>query len=273
MHGYPYQDDILVSVTNRKVPVRISGRGMPLLLLHGYPLDGRMWDRVVPLLSTDHLCIVPDLRGFGRSEEEDKSFSIADLADDCHQLLNALQIRRQVVVCGLSMGGYVALQFANRYAASLACLVLTNTRANSDDHVIASNRRTMASIGLTNGVSKVVLPMLEKLFSRNTLANQPQVVELVRSMMLSTRASTIAWAQLAMAEREDLLSKLHGWNMPVVCVAGAEDSITPPDVMRQMASGFPNSAMHVVASSSHLTPIECPAEFAQIVRQATAVLE
>ncbi len=273
MLGYPYQDDILVSVLNRRVPVRISGGGQPILLLHGYPLDGRMWDRLVPLLSMDHLCIVPDLRGFGRSVEEDKSFSIANLADDCNNMLDALQIRQPVVVCGLSMGGYVALQFANRYAARLACLVLTNTRANADDQVFAANRRSLASIGLTNGVSKVVLPMLEKLFSPNTFSNQPQVIELVRSMMLSTRASTIAWAQLAMAAREDFLSKLQAWHMPVVCIAGAEDSITPPDVMRQMANAFPISEMHVVASSAHMTPMECPTEFAQIVRQATKLLD
>ena len=272
MHGYPYQDDIRVTVSNRNIPIRISGRGRPLLLLHGFPLDGRMWDRLVPLLSMDHLCIVPDLRGFGRSAEEDKSFSMANLADDCNGLLDALQVRQPVVVCGLSMGGYVAMQFADRYAMRIACLVLTNTRANADDPSLIANRLALSSIGLTNGVPKVVLPMLERLFSKHTASNQPQVVEWVRSMMLETRASTYAWAQLAMAARNDFRSKLPCWNMPVVCVAGAEDTMTSPADMRQMAEEFPNSEMHVLANSAHLTPLECPIAFAQIVLKATTGL-
>ena len=148
---------------------------MPLLILHGYPLDSRLWDRLVPLLATDHLCIAPDLRGFGRSVEERKSFSIADLAEDCCKLLDGLQIRRSVVVCGLSMGGYVAMQCAARHAARVASFILTNTRANADDALGASNRRASASLALSQGVAKVVLPMSDKLLSSQTLSQIPPI--------------------------------------------------------------------------------------------------
>ena len=272
MHGYPFVDSITVSVSNRMIPLRLSGSGLPLLLLHGYPLDCRLWDRLVPLLATDHLCIAPDLRGFGRSIEERMSFSLADLANDCCQLLDELQIRQSVVVCGLSMGGYVAMQFAERHAARVASLILTNTRANADDTLGASNRRSSASLALSQGVAKVVLPMSDKLLSLQTLSNQPKVVDLVRTMMLETRASTIAWAQLAMADREDFRVKMRSWQMPVVCVAGSEDTIVPLGVMAEMSRGIPHSEMIVVPNSAHLTPLECPEEFAQIVRKATSAL-
>ena len=265
-------DNVVIPVSNRKIPIRISGEGQPILLLHGYPLDSRLWDKLVPLLSMDHLCISPDLRGFGQSDEESKSFSIADLADDCEKILGELQIRRPVVVCGLSMGGYVAMQFAERHATRLASVILTNTRANADDEAGAAARRTVAGVALTEGVAAVVLPMLAKMMSPQTMSHQIRVVELVRSMMLETPASTIAWAQLAMSVREDFRFRMRSWKIPVVCVAGTEDTIAPPEIMEQMARLAPKSEMHIVSNSAHLTPLECPEEFAQIVRKTTSVL-
>lgn len=269
MHGYPYRDFIQVSVSRRRIPVCISGRGLPILLLHGYPLDCRMWGRLVSMLATDYLCIAPDLRGFGLCPEESMSFSMSNLADDCSGMLDALQIRRPIVVCGLSMGGYVAMQFSQRHTHRVAALILTNTRANSDDTAAAANRREVATKALIEGTASVVLPMLDKLLGTQTKSNRPDVVELVRSMMLETRKSTVAWSQLAMSTREDFLDRLPGWRMPVTCVAGAEDTIVPLETMRQMANQFGGAELQVVANSAHMTPLECPAEFAQIVRIST----
>ena len=267
MHGYPFKDIVQVALGDRKIPVRIAGRGVPLMLLHGYPLDSRLWDRVVPLLSKEFLCIAPDLRGFGCSAEESKSFLMANLALDCIEILDAMQIRQPIALCGLSMGGYVAMEVAQRYPERLARLILTNTRANADDSAGMAARRTAAAMALTEGVPQVVLPMLSKLLSQHTIANQPEVVELVRSMMLETKASTIAWAQLGMAAREDFQRRMRDWTMPVECVAGAEDPITPPAVLEQMSRELPNAHFHCVENSSHLTPLECPQEFARIISQ------
>jgi 3-oxoadipate enol-lactonase len=265
MHGYPFKDIVQVAVGDRKISVRIAGRGIPLMLLHGYPLDSRLWDRVVPLLCTKFLCVAPDLRGFGCSAEEPKSFSMANLADDCIKILDAMQIRQSINLCGLSMGGYVAMEVAQRYPERLSRLILTNTRANADDSVGMAARRSAAALALTDGVPKVVLSMLSKLLSQHTIANQPEVVELVRSMMLETRASTIAWAQLGMAARANFQYKMRDWTMPVVCIAGAEDQITPSEVLEQMSRELPNAEFHSVGNASHLTPLECPQEFAKII--------
>lgn len=265
MHGYPFKDIVQVAVGDRKIPVRIAGRGVPLMLLHGYPLDSRLWDRVVPLLSTKFLCIAPDLRGFGCSAEETKSFSMASLADDCIKILDALQIRQSIALCGLSMGGYVAMEVAHRYPERLARLILTNTRVNADDVVGVKNRHSTAGLALKEGGSKAVLPMLGKLLSQHSMANQPEVVDIVKTMMLETRASTIAWAQMAMAERQDFSSESLNWTLPVDCVAGVDDTITPPSVLEQIATSMPNAKFHLIANSSHLTPLECPSEFAGIL--------
>ena len=268
MHGYPYSDTTSVLVRNRRIPIRISGRGVPILLLHGYPLDSRMWERLIPLLASDFLCIAPDLRGFGRSQEESMSFSMSDLADDCNGILNALQIRQPTVVCGLSMGGYVAMQFADKYSERIASLILTNTRANADDAVAAANRLAVATKAINEGVPGAVIPMLEKLVGAHTKSNQPDVCDLVRTMMLETRKSTIAWAQMAMARREDFLDRMRSWRLPVTCIAGAEDSIVPLESTKLMSESILGAKLVVVENSAHMTPLECPVEFAQIVRDS-----
>jgi len=267
MHGFPVVDRIKLSIPGRDVSVQVAGNGVPILLLHGYPLDSRMWDRLVPLLAKDYLCIAPDLRGFGKNAEETKSFSIVDLADDCAKVLDALQIRRPCIVCGLSMGGYVAMQFVERHLERVASVILTNTRCNADDAAGASSRRSVATSALRNGVFETVAPMFEKLLSEATLRTQPSVVETVRSMMFETKASTIAWSQLAMAHREDFGSKMKSWNLPVTCVGGAMDPICPPGAIEQMVQAIPHSKMVIVNDSAHLTPLERPDEFAAIIRR------
>ena len=272
MHGYPYFDTISPLVSGRRIPTRIAGRGTPILLLHGYPLDSRMWEPLIPLLVSDFLCIAPDLRGFGKAAEENQSFSMSNLADDCFGLLNALQIRQRIVVCGLSMGGYVAMQFVEKHPDRIASLILTNTRANADDLTAAANRRAVATRALTEGVPQVVHPMLDKLLSGNTKSQHPEVVSLVQTMMLETRKSTIAWAQMAMASREDFLPRMRNWSVPVTCVAGREDTIVPLESTQQMASQLQGSELIVIENSAHMSPLECPSEFGQIVRKSAIVL-
>jgi 3-oxoadipate enol-lactonase len=278
MHGHPYSEQISIPIfrspnsvdslsppTRRRIHIRIAGVGKPLLLLHGYPLDSRLWDRVIPLLADDFLCIAPDLRGFGNSAEETQSFTMSDLANDCNQLLDALQIRRSVTVCGLSMGGYVAMEFVNRYPERVANVILTNTRANADDTSAQRVRRGVAMKAIQAGAASVVLPMLSKLLCDQARQDQ-ELVSLVERMMLETRPSTIAWAQLAMSHRGEFRTVMTDWEVPVCCIGGEQDTIAPVDVVTHMSKLARRSELHLVSSSSHLTPLEQPEQFARIVR-------
>jgi len=251
-----------IQIAHRTVSLSTCGSGEPMLLLHGYPLDNRLWSSVMPILASQHYCIAPDFRGFGESVEETKSFSIADLADDCALLLSKLGVQDKVVVCGLSMGGYVAMEFVERHPTNCSRAILTNTRCNADDIASATHRRSIANTALRDGVPKAVLPMLQKLLSQYTLANKPAVVELVKEMMMSTKASTIAWSQLAMAHRADFSLRMKSWDIPVVCIGGKDDTICPPSTVKQMAEVIPNVTTYMVDGSSHLTPLEAPELFA-----------
>src|SRR4051812_47482628 len=118
-------DDLDLNVVQR-------GNGTPLLLAHGYPLDHTMWRGQLDGLADGCRVIAPDLRGFGASGVTPGVVTMEQLADDMARLLEALQIKDPIVFCGLSMGGYVAWQFALRHRPRLARLILCDTRAMAD---------------------------------------------------------------------------------------------------------------------------------------------
>src|SRR4051794_25833943 len=106
----------------------ISGDGQPVVFLHAFPLDSRMWAQQTSALSKQHYtCVSVDFSGFGRSLTDAPVHAVDDHAYDVHELLNALHLDK-VHLVGLSMGGYVALSFAGRYSQRLASLTLANTK-------------------------------------------------------------------------------------------------------------------------------------------------
>lgn len=266
IHGFPFQDQVSVDLGKRQIPLKIAGTGIPILFLHGFPLNSSMWETTTKLLADDFLCLAPDLRGFGSAPEERKSFSLEDLARDCRDLLATKAVRQPVVVCGLSMGGYVAMQFANDFPDLVSHLVLSNTRANADDEAGVQNRLKMAANALSVGTERAVGEMLQKLVCQFTEENNPNLVACVRQMLLSTHPSTVAWAQLAMCKRPSFFETMKEWRFPTLCVSGTDDSITPPSVVKRMQLAIPGSRYMEIANSAHLTPVEQPEVFASEVR-------
>lgn len=249
----------------RRLRVRIAGGGTPILLLHGYPLDSRMWIPLIERIQDRFLCIAPDLRGFGESAEERFGFELADLASDAHALVQRIAAETAPIVCGLSMGGYVAMRYMAMFGDQVERVVLTNTRGNADDAEAQKIRRETASKALREGTEPTVAPMLQKLLSSRSFATRPDLVESIRGMMFSTRPSTVAWALMAMANRPDSMEELSRWPCPVLCIAGQEDPITPPDALQRIASRIDGAPYRIDPHSAHLTPMESPDWFAEQV--------
>ena len=148
------------------------GTGPALLFVHGFPLDHTMWRAQLDHFAADFHVIAPDLRGFGASSPgpDVGSVSMEQFADDCARLLDALGVQTEVTFCGLSMGGYVAWQFARKYPQRLARLVLCDTRAAADTPAAAETRFKMAEHVLAAGTEIVARAMLPKMFAPATLA-------------------------------------------------------------------------------------------------------
>src|SRR5690348_16224827 len=110
------------SINGTTLSYREHGSGLPVVLLHGFPLDGRIWKSQIGNLSKQYRVIAPDLRGFGQSKSN-TPFTMKSLAQDICYLLRAIDAT-PCVLGGLSMGGYVALAFAKEYQSDLRGLML-----------------------------------------------------------------------------------------------------------------------------------------------------
>jgi 3-oxoadipate enol-lactonase len=157
-----------IRVADVELNVVERGRGIPLLLVHGFPLDHTMWSGQIDALSDACRVIAPDLRGFGASDVTTGTVTMERLADDLAGLLDALEIAEPVALCGLSMGGYVAWQFWQRHRSRLARLILCDTRAAADPPETAHVRRESAERVLTDGPGFLADGMIDKLFAPKT---------------------------------------------------------------------------------------------------------
>lgn len=235
------------------------GTGPTVLLVHGFPMDQTLWDEQVAVLGNRYRVIVPDLPGFGQSDPvKPEELSITWMADALAGLLDELVIDEPIVLGGLSMGGYVVMDFMRRHADRVRRLALFDTRATVDPPEGIQSRRKTAELAMTQGIESIVEGMIPKLFSPVSLEQKPDLVERMRQRMLMTRAETIAAASLAMAERVDSTDLLAGLGIPTLIVVGEHDIPSPPDVMREMAESIVNSRFVQIPAAGHLTPLEQP---------------
>ena len=185
--------------------------------------------------------IVPDLRGLGLSDAPDLG-QHATYADDLAALLEALQVD-EVVLVGLSMGGYVAFEFLRRHRERVRALVLFDTRAEADAPDVRRARDQQASLAREQGASAIAEHMLPKMLAPGASQSMPHVVERVRGMMLAAPVAGIAGALAAMRDRTDstaLLATLD--DLPTMIVVGEHDRITPVEWPR-MASTVPGARL------------------------------
>jgi 3-oxoadipate enol-lactonase len=234
------------------------GRGVPLVLVHGYPLDHSMWQGQIDGLSDICRVIAPDLRGFGASDVTPGTVTMEQMADDVAGVLDAMHIEEPIVFCGLSMGGYVAWQFALRHRQRLAKLILCDTRAVADSPEAAAGRLKTAERVLAEGAGVAAEALLPKLFAPATYNEQPQIVESTRQVILRTKPAGIAAALRGMAQRPDVTSRLSEINVPALVICGEHDGISPPAEMRQIAERLPNARFLEIAGAGHMAPLERP---------------
>jgi pimeloyl-ACP methyl ester carboxylesterase len=236
------------------------GQGPPVVLLHGFPLHGGMWDAQRDFLCPNYRVIVPDLRGFGDSGldagDVEAGVGMADYAGDVMAQLDALQVTEPVVLAGFSMGGYVAWQIALNHPRRLRALIPCDTRAAADTPEARAGRLAMAHETLSRQSSELALAMVPKLLAEGTRANRPELVRRTEAMISRSSAPGIAAAQRGMASRPDVGPRLGEIHCPVLCLGGAEDAISPPAEMSAIAAAVPRGEWVEIPSAGHLAPWE-----------------
>ncbi len=248
------------SVNGIQLAVEEHGTGLPVLFLHAFPLDHRMWRHSIDILGDDFHLITPDLRGFGKSDVTQGEVTMHQMADDIHSLLAAMQIDQPIALCGLSMGGYVAMEFLRQYSDRLAALILCDTRTGADPPEKAESRRSLAAKLPSEGSREMVENMLPNLLREDSLQNHTEMVTATRDMMLEQDPHGVAAASRGMASRQDTTELLATIECPTLIVCGEDDAITPPEEMRQLAERIPTSTFELIPMAAHLTPLESPIE-------------
>jgi pimeloyl-ACP methyl ester carboxylesterase len=243
-----------------------GGAGVPVVLVHAFPLDRRMWAATRAELGDGVRLLTPDVAGFGGSTVPDGDPSLDAVADQLAALLDRLGLE-QAVVGGLSMGGYIALAFARRHPDRLLGVLLADTKATADTDAAAQNRRRIASVALAEGSARVVVEeVVPNLVGPTTAAARPEVLEAVRVLAAQAHPAAIAWAQRAMADRGDSFDVLRRLDVPVLVLVGDEDAVTPLGEAAAMSGTARRALLHTFDGSGHLSAMEQPAAFAAALR-------
>jgi 3-oxoadipate enol-lactonase len=251
---------IEVTVSGVRLHVEDVGQGPPVLLLHAFPLRGAMWRPQLEALADGHRLIAPDTRGLGGSSLPAGGYTLDQAAGDMLGLLDALGIGR-AVVCGLSMGGYIAFALYRRAPERVRALILADTRPQADGEEGRQARQAGARLAREQGATAVAEAMLPRLLAPATLAGRPAVVEAVRGMILANDPEGIAAAQEAMVARLDATDLLPQIGVPTLALAGSADAVTPPEVLRAMAEAIPGARAVEIAGAGHLSNLEQPEAF------------
>jgi YbgC/YbaW family acyl-CoA thioester hydrolase len=254
-----------MTVNGVGLAVDVRGDGPAVLFIHGYPFDHSIWAPQLDALDGWRR-VAPDLRGMGRSDAPDLGYGMATYAEDLVALLDALGIDR-VVVAGLSMGGYVAFELLRHWRERVRGLVLVCTRAEPDSPEGRRARDAAAQQVRELGAGAIADAMLADVLSPSARAGDPALAERVRKIMAATPVAGIVGALTAMRDRSDsngLLSTLE--DLPTLVIAGAEDSIIPPEKARAMADRIPGARFVAIRGAGHLPTLETPEETTGAIR-------
>jgi 3-oxoadipate enol-lactonase len=238
------------------------GKGIPLVLIHGYPLDHSIWLQVASLLENDFDLIMPDLPGFGESSSHSTNSLLPDMAEDFASLLDYLKIKKAFVV-GHSMGGYLALAFARGFSERLLGLGLVASQALADSPEKKAARYQEAEHILSQGVGDVAADMSIKLTENPILQSQ------LKNLMLRQHPQGLADALKAMAERQDSMQLLKELSIPVVTVHGLADKLIPPDRARAVQNVVKEGYLTEIEGAGHMPMMEAPQVTAEALKKFT----
>jgi 3-oxoadipate enol-lactonase len=222
-----------------------------------------MWKGQIQMLQDskkDLRIVTYDLRGHGRSGVGDGQYTIELFVEDLIALLDHLKITK-TVLCGFSMGGYIALRAIERNPDRFNALVLCDTMSAADSNEAKVRRANSIKQIKKEGVGRFAEGFLKAVFAPQTFDTKPDVVDGIRRTVLSNSPLGICGALLAMAGRTDTTEALSKINVPTLVLVGEHDTVTPPAAASSMHKKILNSEMHIIGGAAHMSNLENPAVF------------
>lgn len=253
-----------VDVRGIRLAVVLGGEGVPVVLLHGFPLSSAIWDPIRPSLESACRLVTPDLRGMGRSERPVGAYSMDSLAEDVLHLADALGLER-FVLGGHSMGGYVTLRFAARWPERLAGLIFVGSKAEADPPPGRIVRQeAIAEIG-RYGAERYLEGFVPRLVGRTSHQEHPELLPRLGAIVAGTPAHVLQACQQGMLERPDSTALLPQLDMPSLVVVGEEDTFVPLATAQAMAAALPQGRLAVISGAGHTPSLERPVQTASAI--------
>jgi 3-oxoadipate enol-lactonase len=239
--------------------------GAPWLVLsHSLACSVRMWDPQIAALKGEYRILAYDTRGHGGSEAPAGAYSLEMLADDLKALLDHLGIK-QANYCGLSMGGMIGQTFALKYPGVFRKLVLADTtsRYPAEAAPLWADRIKLAE---AKGMEPLAQPTLERWFTEPFRKSKPEVVDVVRKLIVSTPVAGYVGCSHAIP-KINLTARLKEIRTPILVIVGADDPGTPVSMAKEIHDNAPGSKLEILPSAAHLANMEQPEGFTRALRQ------
>jgi 3-oxoadipate enol-lactonase len=255
-----------VNVNGATLHACIEGReGAPwLVLVHSLGTDLRLWDGQTSVFGKEYRVLRYDVRGHGRSSAPKGPYTMDQLGDDLFGLLEHFAVPRAHVV-GISLGALTALAVAERNAPQIASIAVCDSRADMPAEfaqAIDERNRLIRK----EGMAAIAQPMVERWITPATFAARPEVAEKVRQMVRATSVEGFAsCAEAIKANR--LLEQLSQIKVPSIFVAADRDAGLPVEVMHWMQQRVPGSRFKVIAGGGHLSNLDQPDAYNDVVLQ------
>ena len=244
-----------------------AGSGSLLVFLHGIGGNRANWGRQLKVLGQDYHAIAWDARGYGDSDDYEGPLAFADFSHDLRRLLDHLKADT-AHLCGLSMGGRIALDFYDRYPARVKSLILCDTFPGFDASFSREGRERFVRERRQPLMEGKELSDIAPLVARTLVAPdaRPEVVqELIDSMCMLHKDSYIKTIEgMTLYTPITDVSEIR---VPVQIIVGAEDKLTPPSVSQKMADAIPDARLLVLEGTGHMSNLECRDAFDRCVRE------
>jgi 3-oxoadipate enol-lactonase len=233
---------------------------IPIIFLHGFPFSKAMWKDQLEFLKPSFRLIAIDIRGFGKSFDENTPLNIDLFANDLIQFMDKLKIEK-AIICGLSMGGFIALNAQRRFPNRIEALILCDTQCIADSAEMVEKRNKIIEDFATKGVSEFNEGFIKKVFHKDSIHHKKELVENLRTVVFSNSEHVITMGLKALAKRSETCSTLIDINIPTLIICGREDDVTPLAQSEHMHTAIEGSILKIIDNAGHVSNLEQPQEF------------
>jgi pimeloyl-ACP methyl ester carboxylesterase len=239
-------------------------QGLPVAFIHGFPFNHEMWKPQLAALPNDVRIILYDVRGHGASDVGDGQFTIELFVEDLIALLDHLVIKK-VVLCGLSMGGYIALRAFEKYPGRISGLILCDTKSESDTNDAKIKRAVTMKAIKESDADTFAENFVRSIFWEKTFDKNPDIIEAAKQMIRKNSPIGICGTLLALASRTDTTQVLTSINVPTCIIAGEYDKLAPPSSAQAMHKTIVGSELHILSNAGHMSNLENSKKFNEIL--------